>query len=124
MAAGIRRPSPCPRQSPLSGSGEVPPAAPFAITIPGYRVFMTDNDSSVWRDEQRTPLEELDKAIARSPVDGQSDDVTGSDAGAESEFGHGPEAVDRGAGAVERREMTDPERAYRPSTTGRTGPDV
>ncbi|MER7167579.1 hypothetical protein ABT336_16115 [Micromonospora sp. NPDC000207] len=85
---------------------------------------MTENDGRVWRDEDRTSLEELDRAIARSPVDGQSDDVTGNDAGAEAEFGHGPEAVDRGAATADRRrEMTDEERAYRPSTMGRTGPD-
>ncbi|KXK58631.1 hypothetical protein AWW66_28665 [Micromonospora rosaria] len=85
---------------------------------------MTENDGRVWRNEERTSLEELDRAIARSPVDGQSDDVTGNDAGAEAEFGHGPEAVDRGASPSGRaREMTDEERAYRPSTTGRTGPD-
>ncbi|SBT37957.1 hypothetical protein [Micromonospora auratinigra] len=86
---------------------------------------MTDNDSHVWRDEDRTPLHELDRAIARSTLDGQADDVTGNDAGEESAFGHGPEAVDRGAGPeAERREMTDADRAYRPSTTGRTGPDT
>ncbi|GGM04109.1 MULTISPECIES: hypothetical protein [Micromonospora] len=85
---------------------------------------MTDNDSHAWRDEDRTSLEELDRAIARSPGDGQSDDVTGNDAGAEAMFGHGPEAVDRGASPTGRgRELTDEERAYRPSTTGRTGPD-
>ncbi|RZU74670.1 hypothetical protein EV384_3146 [Micromonospora kangleipakensis] len=85
---------------------------------------MTDNDSHVWRDEERTPLRELDRAIARSTLDGQADDATGNDAGEEAAFGHGPEAVDRGAGPeAERREMTDADRAYRPSTTGRTGPD-
>lgn len=85
---------------------------------------MTDNDRHVWRDEDRTPLHELDRAIARSTLDGQADDVTGNDAGEESTFGHGPEAVDRGAGPeAERQEMTDADRAYRPSTTGRTGPD-
>lgn len=84
---------------------------------------MTDNDR-VWRDEERTPLHELDRAIARSTLDGQSDDATGNDAGEEATFGHGPEAVDRGAGPeAERREMTDEDRAYRPSTMGRTGPD-
>ncbi|SCG68681.1 hypothetical protein [Micromonospora halophytica] len=86
---------------------------------------MTQNDDRAWRDEQKTPLEELDRAIARSTIDGQADDVTGSAAGEEAAFGHGPEAVDRGAGPeTERREMTDTERAYRPSTTGRTGPDT
>jgi hypothetical protein len=86
---------------------------------------LTQNDDRNWRDEDRTPLEELDRAIARSPVDGQSDDVTANDAGAEAEFGHGPEAADRGASPGARdRERTDAERAYRPSTTGRTGPDT
>ncbi|MEH0939126.1 hypothetical protein [Micromonospora psammae] len=84
---------------------------------------MTDNDDRVWRDDQKTPLEELDRAVARSTLDGQADDVTGNDAGQEAAFGHGPEAADRGAGTAARREMTDPDRAYRPSTTGRTGPD-
>ncbi|WP_229404409.1 hypothetical protein [Micromonospora sp. NBRC 110038] len=86
---------------------------------------MTDNDSHVWRDEQRLPLEELDRALARSTLDGQADDVTGNDAGEEAAFGHGPEAVDRGASPAGReRERTDAERAYRPWTTGRTGPDT
>ncbi|MGW1061688.1 hypothetical protein [Micromonospora sp. NBC_01412] len=85
---------------------------------------MTDNDSHVWRDEERLPLEELDRAIARSTLDGQSDDVTANDAGEEATFGHGPEAVDRGAAPAEReRERTDADRAYRASTMGRTGPD-
>ncbi|GAA2699908.1 hypothetical protein ACFY2R_09200 [Micromonospora olivasterospora] len=86
---------------------------------------MTDSDSHVWRDEADLPLEQLDRAIARSTPDGQADDVTAGDAGGESAFGHGPEAVDRGAAPPEReRERTDADRAYRPSTTGRTGPDV
>ncbi|TDC72343.1 hypothetical protein E1193_27955 [Micromonospora sp. KC606] len=86
---------------------------------------MTENDDRVWRDEQKIPLAELDRAIARSTIDGQADDVTGNDAGEEAAFGHGPEAADRGAGPeAERREMTDSQRAYRPSTTGRTGPDT
>ena len=51
--------------------------------------------------------------------------MTGNDAGEEAAFGHGPEAVDRDAAHAEReRERTDPDRAYRPSTTGRTGPDT
>ncbi|GAB3180718.1 hypothetical protein FHX75_111990 [Micromonospora palomenae] len=107
----------------IAASG--PARRPFAIIRPGYARGMTENDDRVWRDEQKTPLGELDRAIARSTIDGQADDVTGNDAGGEAAFGHGPEAVDRGAGPqAERREMTDSERAYRPSTTGRTGPDV
>jgi hypothetical protein len=42
--------------------------------------------------------------------EGQADDVTGNDAGAEEAFGHGPEPADRAA------------EGSRPSTTGRTGP--
>ncbi|MFD0786795.1 hypothetical protein ACFQZ8_23100, partial [Micromonospora azadirachtae] len=67
---------------------------PFAITSPGYREDMT-NKNKVWRDEERTPLEELERAVARSTIDGQGDDATGNDAGEEAAFGHGPEAADR-----------------------------
>jgi hypothetical protein len=84
---------------------------------------MTDNDGSIWRDEERLPLSELERAMGAAAGDGEVDDVTGNDAGAESAFGHGPESADGhprpGTGE---REMTDDERAYRPSTTGRTGP--
>ncbi|WBB81471.1 hypothetical protein O7606_08985 [Micromonospora sp. WMMD882] len=87
---------------------------------------MTDNDPTVWRDEERLPLSELDRAVATSPGDGQVDDVTGNDAGYESAFGHGPVPADGhvAAEADQEREATDAERAYRPSPTGRTGPDV
>ncbi|MEV1314705.1 hypothetical protein AB0J14_01320 [Micromonospora arborensis] len=78
-------------------------------------------DDRVWRDEERLPLEELERAVSGSSLDGEADDVTGNDAGEEAAFGHGPEAADNGANG---RDATDPERAYRPSTTGRTGPDV
>ncbi|GIJ28065.1 hypothetical protein Vqi01_32270 [Micromonospora qiuiae] len=83
------------------------------------------SDNRVWRNEEQLPLEELERAVARSTLDGQADDVTGNDAGEEAAFGHGPEAADRGGevrGAG--REPTDRDRAYRPSTTGRTGPDT
>lgn len=87
---------------------------------------MTDNDGALWRDEERLPLSELDKAVATSPVDGQADDATGNDAGSEAAFGHGPIPADghTEAGTGHGREATDEQRAYRPSTTGRTGPDV
>lgn len=94
---------------------------------------MTDNDAERgWRDEDRLPLAELDRAVARSANDGEVDDVTGADPGAESAFGHGAEAEP--ADPYQRRssrpsrdpstggEPTDPQRAHRPSTTGRTGP--
>jgi hypothetical protein len=84
---------------------------------------MTDNDSSVWRDDEHLPLRELERAMGAAANDGEVDDVTGNDAGAESAYGHGAEAADgQPTSPADRAEMTDPERAYRPSTTGRTGP--
>ncbi|MEH1017042.1 hypothetical protein V6U90_28580 [Micromonospora sp. CPCC 206060] len=84
---------------------------------------MTDDDRAVWRNEERLPLSELERAVATSPGDGQVEDVTGNEAGAEAAFGHGPAAADgRPETAGKGREPTDGDRAYRPSTTGRTGP--
>jgi hypothetical protein len=89
---------------------------------------MTDNDGRVWRDEDRLPLSELDKAVATPAQDGQLDDATGNDAGQEEAFGHGAEATDASRttssepGPQDDRDPTDPDRAFRPSTTGRTGP--
>jgi hypothetical protein len=89
---------------------------------------MTNSDPHVWRDEDRTPLSELERAMSSSTPDGQVDDVTGNDAGAESAFGHGPEAADdelpAGSPDAEKRaeQTTDDQRRYRPSTTGRSGP--
>jgi hypothetical protein len=88
--------------------------APFAGAEPGYRRDMTDE--GVWRDEQRLPLSDLSQAMATSAQDGQVDDVTGNDAGAEQAFGHDAQV------GGEAGDATDPDRATRPSTTGRTGP--
>ena len=77
---------------------------------------MAERESGVWRDEEKLPLADLEHAMGAAANDGQVDDVTGNDAGAEQAFGHGPES-DPG--------VDDPElkqRAMRPSTTGRTGP--
>ena len=62
---------------------------------------MTDG---VWRDEDRLPVDELNRAMATYSSDGQVDDVTGNDAGAEQEFGEDPLPP-------------------RPSPDGRTGPN-
>lgn len=78
---------------------------------------MTDRDNGAWRDEERLPLSDLTQAMATSSLEGQLDDVTGNDAGAEDEFGHGPQAGDPDTPGT-----TDPDRAYRPTTTGRNGP--
>jgi hypothetical protein len=88
----------------------------FAASGPGYGNHMSDQNGGVWRDEERLPLRDLERAMGASAADGEVDDTTGNDAGAESAFGHGAESATRDEGA------TDPERAYRPSTTGRTGP--
>ena len=72
---------------------------------------MTTDESAVWRDEERLPLSELSDAMATSAADGQVDDVTGNDAGAEEEFGHDQRP----------RERTG-EHTLRPSPTGRQGP--
>jgi hypothetical protein len=71
-------------------------------------------ETGVWRDESKLPLSELTKAMASNSQDGQVDDLTGEDAGAEETYGHGA--------------STDEDRALRPSpdgTTpfGRTGPN-
>jgi hypothetical protein len=62
---------------------------------------MTDE---VWRDEERLPVDELNRAMATYSADGQADDVTGNDAGAEEAFGEEP---------------LNP----RPSPDGRSGPN-
>lgn len=56
-------------------------------------------------------------AMATWDTDGQND-PTGNDAGEEQAFGHDSRAEGHDPDAV-----TDPERALRPSTTGRTGPN-
>ncbi|HEY0002827.1 MAG TPA: hypothetical protein VGB74_20405 [Actinoplanes sp.] len=53
---------------------------------------MTNSDEGVWRDEQKLPLSELAQAMATYSQDGQVDDLTGSDAGAEAEYGDGASA--------------------------------
>ncbi|GAA1762989.1 hypothetical protein [Luedemannella helvata] len=45
---------------------------------------MTEREPTAWRDENRLPLSELDQAMATYSQDGQVDDATGGDAGAEA----------------------------------------
>ena len=82
---------------------------------------MTDRGDAVWRDEKSTPLRELADTLGAPANDGQLEDMTGNDAGEESAFGHGAD-VREPSSRRERGEMTDPDRAFRPSTTGRNGP--
>ncbi len=44
-------------------------------------------DEGVWRSESRVPLADLDRAMGSYSADGQVDDESGGDAGAEAEFG-------------------------------------
>jgi hypothetical protein len=82
----------------------------------------------VWRDPRRLPLSELTEAMGTYATDGQADDPTGSDAGAEASFGH--DAYPRPQHPAADRQDTDPEpdpdteegRRLRPSPEGRTGP--
>jgi hypothetical protein len=94
-----------------------------------------------WRDEAELPLSELSQAMASYSADGQVDDATGGDAGAEEEFGEEPvesaaEVVDglpsgeRSAGsppAGDRSGDPDPDseegRRLRPSPDGHPGPN-
>jgi hypothetical protein len=79
---------------------------------------MTSNEESGWREGGRggvrPSLEELSDAMGVYSADGQVDDATGGDAGAEEEFGNG------------RRPRPDPtvepEQRRRPSPDGRIGP--
>jgi hypothetical protein len=118
------------------GGGSRAGGAPFNRGDHGYSGAMTNRDEpddGVWRDEERLPLSELTRAMATNSQDGQVDDLTGSDAGAEEEFGHGPIARDRGAGeAVSSPGDPDPDseagRRLRPSpdgtsSDGRSGPN-
>ncbi len=125
---------------------------PFARQVAGYPYAMTGRDDDTtggaWRDERRLPLSELSRAVATSAANGQVDDATGGEAGAESAFGDEPFPADedldavgdtRADGSPSAREFdetlredgragTDPDpdstegRALRPSPQGRIGP--
>jgi hypothetical protein len=92
---------------------------------------MTEQDTHAWRDERKLPLAELVQAMATYSHDGQIDDMTGADAGAEAEFGHGPRPVEHtgGSGSTrdERPAAGDPDptseagRRLRPSPDGASG---
>jgi hypothetical protein len=61
---------------------------------------MSEPTEGVWRDESALPLSELTQAMATYSQDGQVDDLTGEDAGAEQEFGHGPRAGEQDTGGA------------------------
>jgi hypothetical protein len=76
---------------------------------------MTDRENDgVWRDEEKLSVKDLSQAMASWDTDGQGD-PTGNDAGEEEAFGHDAQVTTEAG-------QTDPDREYRPSTTGRGGP--
>jgi|GraSoiStandDraft_5_1057265.scaffolds.fasta_scaffold1474328_1 hypothetical protein len=78
-------------------------------------------EPAAWRDEDELPLAELDRAMATYSADGQVDDATGGDAGAEEEFGHEPFAETALSGPDPDPD-TEEGRRLRPSPEGRSGP--
>jgi hypothetical protein len=68
-------------------------------------------DSGAWRDEEKTSVKDLSEAMATWDTDGQGD-PTGNDAGQE-----------QARSSSESSGQTDPDREFRPSTTGNTGPN-
>ena len=89
---------------------------------------MTEHDTHAWRDDRKLPLAELTQAMATYSHEGQIDDMTGADAGAEAEFGHGPRAVEHPADRDgDPSPSADPEptseagRRLRPSPDGASG---
>jgi hypothetical protein len=77
------------------------------------RTGMSEMGEETWRERRHIPLDDLTDAMGVYSTDGQADDVTGEDAGAEAEFGNGPQVPE----GVE-------EGVARPSPDGRIGPDT
>ncbi|MFS8479910.1 MAG: hypothetical protein FWJ93_13320 [Micromonosporaceae bacterium] len=69
------------------------------------------SQKDAWRDPERLPLDDLTDAMAVYSSDGQLDDVTGNEAGAEAAFGDDA-----------RVDVPEPEERRRPSPEGRSGP--
>jgi hypothetical protein len=76
-----------------------------------------------WRDEKRLPLSELNQAMASYSADGQVDDATGGDAGAEQAGLDRAGRARAGAGGGDPDPDSEEGRRLRPSPDGRTGPN-
>jgi hypothetical protein len=76
-----------------------------------------EKDEGAWRDERKLPLKDLTAAVATSPGDGQTDDLTGNDAGIE------PVPDEEADGAGDPDATSTAGRALRADFTGRTGPN-
>jgi hypothetical protein len=77
-----------------------------------------EQTEGAWRDERKLPLKDLTAAVATSPGDGQSDDLTGEDAGIQPVP---DEEADGRAGDPDATSVAG--RALRTDFTGRTGPN-
>ena len=69
---------------------------------------MTDPDEGRWRDEQELPLADLTRAMATYSADGQVDDETGGDAGAEAARDEAAQDATVRGGERPRRPSPDP----------------
>ena len=83
---------------------------------------MAEPDAGQWRDERELPLAELTEAMAVYSTDGQLDDPTGGDAGAEEAFGDEPFVRKADGSAGDPDPDSEEGRALRPSPEGRSGP--
>jgi hypothetical protein len=79
--------------------------------------------TGAWRDERELPLADLTEAMAVYSTDGQQDDPTGNDAGAEEEFGDEPFALKADGRDGDPDPDSEEGRALRPSPEGRSGPN-
>ena len=79
--------------------------------------------SEPWRDERELPLAELTEAMAVYSSDGEQDDATGNDAGAEEAFGDEPPVLKAGEQDGDPDPDSEEGRALRPSPEGRSGPN-
>ena len=80
----------------------------------------TPDDDGQWRDPERLPLSELDRALATYSADGQLDDPTGGDASAEQAFGDAER--EQPPGGPDADPESEEGRRQRPSFEGHSGP--
>lgn len=77
-------------------------------------------DDDQWRDERRLTNEELTNAMAVYSTDGQADDTTGGDAGAQAQYGESAaESVDS-----PEQENFDIDAQYAPDAPGPRAGDI
>jgi hypothetical protein len=103
---------------------DAPRDTPREDNEPGPRadnVSAPRDESGIWRDPERLPLGELDRALAQYSYDGHIDDPTGGDAGSEEEFGDMLRFAKWYTGPDPDPD-TEEGRRLRPSPEGQSGP--